>query len=154
MIFVSRFLAEENLLKFGHTVLSNTAKFQLGQDSATCVLSSVPSDRGTGNAGWVLPPLRTSLCSPETCALGVEVVAGGFAFEGTGEQKMEMESLQEAAGWEVETIRVVSVRAASSGEHKCYLTRTWNDLFWNIVYGSDDPCLRKINWCRESLLVW
>lgn len=103
---MSRFLAEENLLKFGHNVLSNTAKFQLGQDSAACALSSVPSGRRTGNAGWVLPPPRTSLRSPETCALGMEVVAGGCAFGGTGEQKMEMGSLQEAEGWEVETIRV------------------------------------------------
>lgn len=36
----------------------------------------------------------------------MEVVAGGFAFGWTGEQKMEMESLPEAEGWEVETIRV------------------------------------------------
>lgn len=41
-IFVSRFLAEENFPKFGQTVLSNTAKFQVGQDSATCVLVQCP----------------------------------------------------------------------------------------------------------------
>lgn len=75
---------------------------------------NIPDYCRRGNAGQVLPSLRSSLCSLETRALGVEMVAVGFAFGGTGVQKMGMECLQETELLEV----------ASSGEHKCYLTRT------------------------------
>lgn len=97
-----------------------------------------------GNVSWILPCLRSSLCSLEICALSMEMVALGSAFVGAGVQKMGMECLQ-GTEW---------LEFASSGEHKCYLTRTWIDFFWNIVYRSDDPCPRKINWCKESLLMW
>lgn len=120
---------------------------------ASCAMS--PAIAGWGMpAGYCLPREPHSALQ-QPVPSGMEVVSAGFAFGGPGVigvKKMEMESLQETEGIEVERIRMI--RAASSREHKCYLTRTWIDLFWNIVYSSDDPCPRKINWCKESLLVW
>lgn len=75
---------------------------------------NIPDYCRRGNVRQVLPSLRSSLCSLDTRALGVEMVAVGFAFGGTGVQKMGMECPQETELLEV----------ASSGEHKCYLTRT------------------------------
>lgn len=101
VVLLSRILTAENLPKFGQTVLLNTVKLQLRRDSASCVPSSVPSYCRVGNVGWVLSPPRTSLCSPEMCALGVKVAAG-FAFGGIGAigvKKMEWRARRSLRGW-------------------------------------------------------
>lgn len=103
--FVSRFLDEENLPKFGQTVLSKHCKIPAG--TGLCHLCPVqcPQLLQDGECWLSLAsPENLTLLSRDLC-LGCGSGAAGFAFGGTGViavKKMGMESLQKTEGLEAE----------------------------------------------------
>lgn len=130
--------------RFGQLVLLNAPGVQFGQDSAACVLFNALSHGKMGQValglGLICP--QEPRFDPLWLKCGNNVCWGDRREENGSGNPAETQRLEA----EKENYHV-SVRAASSGEHKWGLPRTRIDLFWIIVYSSD-PYPMKINWCK------
>lgn len=106
-IFLWRFLAKGSLPKFAQTALKHC---QILFGTGLCHLCPVqcPQLLQDGDCWLGVASLRSSLCSPETCPLAVEVAAVGFVFGGTGvtgAKKMET-ACRNLGGWNCRRIRM------------------------------------------------